>query len=524
MTLTRLLSQQLPSLADRAALRWEKINRRRQAKALEAAAKAAEVTRPYTPHRPSPKQLQFLSLTSLEALYGGAAGGGKSDALIHDALSGIEHPRYSGLILRKVEKDLWKAGNIGDRVRSWLAGTAAKWNAEAQAFTFPSGAKITLGHLTTKADQGRWKGPEFQRIEVDELTEWEEENYLFLFSRLRPLEGLALPSALRAATNPGGPGHEWVYERFVRWSKRTTDGMPYDDVEPQSGVAATDGWRKRRHELSADALFVSPPTPQAIEVAKRYGKTAQGAYFVPAFQDDNPGIKHAEYAENLARLDAVLFAWYSDGDWKATRKGGYFEGEWFKYLDEAPRSIFWIRYWDLAGTVQKDATKDPDKFGPAWTAGVRIGIWLDLKKPDVHSVVIGNVQRRKLNPPEVEEFVKEVAEQDGRRVQVIFEQEPGQAGKAEVIGFQRRLLPGYSVFADKVSGAKELYWKALANFAKAGGVYLVRGEWNADFVRELTRLPAAKKDQADAASRGYAWLTGDEGKRLTKIWALANAG
>src|SRR5277367_4185112 len=82
----------------------------------------------YLPHKPHPAQHAFLALNCEEALYGGAAGGGKSDALLMAALQFVDVPGYAALIVRKTFKQLDSSGAIMARAKEWLRGTDARWH------------------------------------------------------------------------------------------------------------------------------------------------------------------------------------------------------------------------------------------------------------------------------------------------------------------------------------------------------------------------------------------------------------
>jgi hypothetical protein len=213
-------------------------------------------SRGYVPHKPHPKQAEFLALTSREALYGGAAGGGKSDALLMAALQYVHVPGYNALILRRTFADLSLPDAIMARAKEWLAGTDAVWNAQEKKFTFPSGAVLQFGFLDSDKDRFRYQGGAYHFIAFDELTQFPEAWYRYLFSRLRRAKGSPVPPRVRAATNPGGIGHEWVRRRFVATpdpkrpfvSARLDDNPSLDAVEYREALAELDTTTRRQLE------------------------------------------------------------------------------------------------------------------------------------------------------------------------------------------------------------------------------------------------------------------------------------
>ena len=168
---------------------------------------------PRTVWSPQPKQALFMSRPEYEALYGGAAGGGKSDALLMEGLRQVRIPHYRGLILRKTYPQL---SEIIDRSREIYraAFPGARFSATEHCWTFPSGAKIYFGSMQHTSDRINYQGKRYDYIAFDELTHFTFDEYSYLFSRNRP-NGPGTRCYIRAATNLGGIGHGWVKERFV---------------------------------------------------------------------------------------------------------------------------------------------------------------------------------------------------------------------------------------------------------------------------------------------------------------------
>lgn len=238
----------------------------------------------YIPYLPTGKQLAFLLLPHKEALFGGAAGGGKSDALLMGALQYVHIKNYAAIIFRKTYADLKLPGALIDRSFLWLRNTDARWDSQNHAWYFPTGAKVAFGYMDSENTKYRYQGAEFQYVGFDELTQFLEEDYLYLFSRLRRIKDFPVAPRMRAATNPGGIGHRWVRDRFS---------------------------------------------------IQRVGETYRGTNpvrpHIPAFLRDNPFLEQDEYQEQLERLDPVTREQLLRGDWGVTADGR-FRKSWAKYF------------------------------------------------------------------------------------------------------------------------------------------------------------------------------------------------
>lgn len=177
----------------------------------------------WTAH-PGP-QTEALRRPEFEVLYGGARGGGKTDAGLAWLLRHIDNPRYRALIIRKNADDL---SDWIDRARVMYQDTGATFAYRPAIITFPSGAIFRTGHLKDDNSYGKYLGHEYQRMVIEELTQIPtEELYLKLISSCRTTIPELEPRVF-CTTNPGGIGHVWVKSRFVDVA---SPGMPYVDKE-----------------------------------------------------------------------------------------------------------------------------------------------------------------------------------------------------------------------------------------------------------------------------------------------------
>lgn len=223
-------------------------------------------------------QTEVLTRQEFEILYGGARGGGKTDAGIAWLLYPIQIPRYRALVLRENATDL---SDWIDRAKSLYKIVGAEWKAGDKTFEFPSGAKIITGHLATEDSYTKYQGHEYQRILIEELTNIPSELlYQKVIGSCRStVEGLK--AQVLATTNPGGVGHMWVKKRFIAGR---TPGVPFE----------------------AD------------------GRTR---VFIPAKVEDNPVLmeRDPDYVKYLDWLPEDLKKAWRDGSWDVfDSKGAYY--------------------------------------------------------------------------------------------------------------------------------------------------------------------------------------------------------
>lgn len=406
---------------------------------------------PYIKSVPTDKQAEFLlDVHAHEGFYGGAAGGGKSEALLMGALQFVDQPGYAALILRLSYADLSLPGALLDRTSDWLARTDAKWKDKAKTWEFPSGATLTFGYLEHEKDKFRYQGAEFQYVAFDELTQFTETKYRYLFSRTRRLQDSTIPIRVRSASNPGGVGHDWVKSRFITQRKKDLLG--------------------------------------------------KSRYFISARLEDNPHLDRDGYEESLNKLDPITFDQLRHGDWDVSVSGGMFKHEWFKYSEKKIPIGPQVRYWDLAAT---EPTKEND---PDYTVGA-------LMSTREGMYYIKDIIRVQAAPGDVELLVKQTAINDGYETSIVIEQEPGSSGVYTVENFTKNILRGYSAIGVRSTGSKVVRAQPLSAAVFNGHVMLIADSmWAPTLIYEMVQFPnAVHDDQVDAVSGAYNTLAGSFG-------------
>lgn len=258
-------------------------------------------------YKPSDRQCKFHASDAFETLYGGAAGGGKTAALVAEGITcALEEHNTHVYIFRRTLKELKqsiyveimaqiaKYQNLPDEKKATLEDgrkLTITYNSQESVFKFSNGSFIQLAYLDSVADRYNYQSAEIHVLLIDELTHFLEDDYEYLKTRLRSKDHTV---KVMAATNPGGPGHGWVKERFIKSKEK---GVKY---KPEQN-------------------YHDPHTGQA-------------RVFIPAKVTDHPNERFKDSYLNVlnAIKDEQLRAALRDGDWDV------FEGqvytEWDKEL------------------------------------------------------------------------------------------------------------------------------------------------------------------------------------------------
>ena len=282
---------------------------------------------------PSAKQTEFLACPDWEVLYGGAAGGGKSDALLVDAwcgqFNGPNNPRHRAVIFRKSYTDL---KDLIDRANELFPQfiPKIKYNKQDHIFTTPKGAKLELAYLENEGDRFKYRGRAWNYIGWEELPLWPTETpYLYLMTRCRTVDR-TLPRYIRSTTNPDGPGQDWVMRRWAIL---------------EEGAPTVQTFEREFEEVDEDGKV----SMVMRKVRRR---------FIPARLTDNPHLRGTGYREQFAELppddrDALLL-----GRWLGNRvRGAWYQKEMAKvrqtgrianvpHLRGTPVNTFWDLGWN----------------------------------------------------------------------------------------------------------------------------------------------------------------------------------
>lgn len=301
----------------------------------------------YVPHAPTPKQRAFLLLPHREAFFGGAAGGGKSDALLMAALQYVDVPRYSAIIFRQNITDAELSGAILNRAKEWLGPwlDSKEVVLRNNAFHFPSpdpklpGAMIQFAYMANQGDCYRYQSAEFQFIGFDELTHFAENDYRYLLTRLRrpkcPLhlgriiqhpetgEGISAP----IPSSPTCPTcRQYAPLTSVPLRMRSASNPPHDN----RGM-----WVKKRFQIKMAISGHDPAT--GVPIPRKYpnGKQMYVGHhpkrpFIPSLAMDNPYVDFSEYKESLSGADPVTREQLLAGDWSVSADGR-FRKSWARY-------------------------------------------------------------------------------------------------------------------------------------------------------------------------------------------------
>lgn len=435
--------------------------------------------------RPQPgPQEQFLRSRADIAIYGGAAGSGKSFALLLEPLYHAENGKFRSVIFRRTIPQIRLEGGLWDTSEQVYTLLGANANQSSLTWQFRSGARLKMSGLEHENDVYGWQGAQLPLFMFDELTQFTATQFWYLLSRCRSMSGVR--GYVRATCNPDPDS--WVRE-FIAWWIDAETGLPIRERSGSLRWFVRQGdelhWADTRDELSKK--FGSDSEPKSVT-------------FIPASVRDNKILlaNDPDYLANLKALPLVDRERLLNGNWNVRASAGnYFRREWFTILDCVPKDVQIVgrvRYWDRAAT-EKRVGNDPD---------ATIGLLLSKDSRGIYYVE--HVLKLFATPHAVEQAMLNCAKSDGQLTSIAFMQDPGSAGVAEAQA-TARALDGFNVRFAPATGDKETRAKPVSAQAEAGNVRIVRGLWNDSFIRVLENFPAGKHDdEVDGLSGAHGIL------------------
>lgn len=423
-------------------------------------------------------QRDFLSCAADVVFYGGAAGGGKTMALLLEPLHYATRIKgFTSVIFRRTYPEITNPGGLWDESSFLYPHTGAKESRSGLKWTWNNGAWLKFSHMQHDSDVHSWQGSQVAMFGFDELTHFTARQFFYMLSRNR--SGCGVRPYIRATMNPDPDS--WVRD-FIAWYLDDNG----DPLIERGGVI-------RFFARKGDKIIWGSSAQELLEL----GYKPKSFTFIPATVHDNKILleKNPDYLANLEALLPHERAQLLGGNWNArATAGSYFRREWCEVVDRMPEQFDdEVRYWDRAATIKSPTNPDPDA-----TVGIHMrrkgGTYFicDMRKM---CETPGNVQRG---------IVGTAATQP--QCTVGLEEDPGQAGKADVATLIQALSK-YRVEVRRVSTGKDIRLRPFSSQAQAGNVKIVRGPWNNEYFVGMEGFPDAKHDdEADGTSGAYNYL------------------
>lgn len=433
-------------------------------------------------------QTNFLATPADICIYGGAAGGGKTWALLLEPLRHINNKKFGAVIFRRTYPQITNGGGLWDKSMELYPLAGGRPRMGELDWQFPSGVKLKMAHMQYDVDALNWQGSEIPLIQFDELTHFSRYQFFYMLSRNRSMSGIR--PYMRATCNPDADS--WV-AKFIEWWIDQNTGYA---IPERGGVirwfAVIDDvthWADSSEELKAKH------STAGLDVLPK------SFTFIPAKLSDNQALVKADpgYRANLEAMPLIERERLLGGNWKIRPAAGkVFNRDWFEVVDMVPKDGLECRGFDFAATVKKLVGDDPD-----YTASVKI-----RKFGDVYYIT--DMTNKRIGPPDAEKELLRTCRNDLHairntpiRYMVRWETEPGSASIRESYRLVT-LLDGFDAGGQPSQGDKLARAMPFAKQAEAGNVKLLRGPWNEELLTHLHHQPDFGHDDImDAASLAY---------------------
>lgn len=460
--------------------------------------------------QPGPQEV-FLKTSADIAIYGGAAGGGKSFGILLEGARHTANKDFGFVFFRRTSPMITNEGGLWDESNKIYPLLNAAPKESDHSWTFPSGAVGSFAHLQHEKNVLDWQGSQICLLGFDELTHFTEKQVFYMLSRNRSTCGVK--PYVRATTNPDADS--WVAD-FIAWWIDQREFLPSGARNPRYGLPIPERsgvlrwfirlgtelkWADSSEELDAEFQTIRNSLPEEIRETARREDFVKSVTFIASNVYDNKELLKAnpQYLANLLALPLVERERLLGGNWKVKASAGkVFNREWFEIVERLPKIDVVASYWDFAATEKQLQGDDPD-----FTARTLISYSKAEKKWYVLDCLA--VQQ---NPAAVEKLFfetckldREIARRLGARFSVRWEIEPGSAAKRE----SHRLvaqLAGYDAKGKNFKGDKLTRARSLAVQAEIGNVKILKGSWNGGFLAHLHGQPDLPHDDIMDSAAG----------------------
>lgn len=412
------------------------------------------------------------------AIYGGAAGGGKTWAMLLEPLRHINNPLFGAVVFRRTIQEVIKEGGMWDEASNIYPFLGAKPNGNEHKYEWPGGGRVTFSHLQYDTTIRDWRGAQIPLMEFDQLETFTPKQFFYLLSRNRSMCGVK--PYVRATCNPE-PG--WLADFLGWWI--ADDG--YANLERSGKIR----WMIKIQ----DRIYWADTREQLISLYP--DSLPKSVTFIVSTIYDNQKLLEADpdYLSNLEALDYIdrqrlLGDPQRGGNWKIKPSAGnIFNREWFEVVDAVPDGGRLVRFWDFAGTAKKTIKDDPD-----FTASVKM-------KRVGNTYYILDSTADQIAPSKADNYLKGKAIADGHGVAIRWELEPGGSSRRYAHNLVT-FLAGYDARPVLPQGDKLMRAKGLAAQSEAGNVKLLRGPWNEAWLSHMHGQPDLPHDDTMDASSG----------------------
>lgn len=320
---------------------------------------------------PQPKQAEFMTCPADEVGFGGARGGGKSDAVVGDWAS-HEDKYGSSAIGMAFRRERTQLVELIERAKQILIPIGHKWHEQDKFFRGPQGGRLRFTYLERDADADAYQGHSYTRLYPEEMGTFPTEAPINkLQATLR--SGNGVPCQMKSTTNPGGPGHNWVKERY----RLGTHPRGYEPFKFE---------------------FTNPFTKKAVSRTR---------IFIPSRVEDNKFLGD-EYVAGLymAGSESLVRAWLF-GDWDIV-EGAFFD-KWRvdrNVIEPFAIPVHWLRFvsmdWGFASPASVGwwaiASEDTEVAKGLWLPRggmVRYREWYVTERLTAPDLAAGILEREK---------------------------------------------------------------------------------------------------------------------------------